>query len=95
MLFDTSNMKYFRTFEGYLICNMCEQSTTIDDSISCKGRHLICNDCASKIACILGITFGEVVIELHSACEDIANAHMLEKIEIESEKEQICYSANE
>lgn len=84
MLFDTSNMKYFRTFEGQLICNMCEQTTTIDDSISCKGRHLICYDCASKIACILGITFGDVVIELRSACEDIENAHMLDKVEIKA-----------
>ena len=84
MYYDKINMKYFKTFEGRLFCNMCEQSTTIDDSVSSKGRHLICNYCASKIACLLGISFGEVVIELHSACDDLANAHMLEKTEIEA-----------
>lgn len=71
MYYDKINVKAFNTGEGRLICNICEQETTVDDSISFRGFHLICNTCAYKISALLGISFGEIVITLHRESEKI------------------------
>lgn len=71
MEYDKLNVKAFRTNEGRLICNICEQATTVDGSISYRGFHLICNKCTDKISALLGISFGEIVITLHKESEKI------------------------
>ena len=71
MEYDKLNVKAFRTDEGRLICNICEQATTVDGSISYRGFHLICNKCADKISALLGISFGEIVITLHKESENL------------------------
>lgn len=57
--YDMINVKRFQSGDiNKLLCTMCGQYTTLEDSISHRGWNLICLRCEGKMRAILGEHYG-------------------------------------
>lgn len=60
-----NNICMYKKGSDIFCCVICGRSARWDESFSCRGANLICEECVGKISHILGITCGELVIRLH------------------------------
>lgn len=67
--YDKHNVNEFKTRgdRGCYICSNCGQITTLSDSISCQGYHLICNRCDYKLRRLLGVD--NIITLIHDSGE--------------------------
>ena len=69
MIYDRYNVEEFKDKynKGIYICCNCGQPTTLNDSLSHEGYHLICNRCLYKLARLLGITNADILFRIQYA----------------------------
>ena len=60
-----NNIWMYKKGSDIFCCVMCDRFARWDESISCKGANLLCEECATKISYILGINHGDLIIKLH------------------------------
>lgn len=75
MIYDIHNVEQFKNIynKGIYICCSCGQPTTLADSLSHEGYHLICNRCAYKLAHLLGVTQGDIMYRIQHAGKETQN----------------------
>lgn len=85
MIHDKDNMKRFREGKTLFYCNICHSRVDYDNSVSSKGWHLICTQCAYRIGDLLGMSYGDVIIRIHDEAERLHIHPQVKVIKLEEE----------
>ena len=55
---------------GNLICTMCNEKVSLDDSVSRQGTSALCMACVYRLGKLFNKSVGKITIELHKAANE-------------------------